>query len=80
MQRRTFLTCAAAAVGAAACAPLAWAVPKPYSWEAVPPTTTGEAFVKWMVANRGEEPHFLAQRFGRYEVLVVNRDVLDDRN
>ena len=33
-----------------------------------------------MVANRGEEPHFLAQRFGRYEVLVVNRDVLDDRN
>jgi len=74
------LTCAAAAVSAAACAPLAWAVPKPYSWEAAPPTTTGEAFVKWMVANRGEEPHFLAQRFGRYEVLVVNRDVLDERN
>ncbi len=80
MQRRTFLTCAAAVVGAAARVPLAWAVPKPYSWEAAPPTTTGEAFVKWMVANRGEDPHFLSQRFGRYQMLLVNRDVLDERN
>ena len=80
MQRRTFLTCAAAVVGAVARAPLAWAVPKPYSWEAAPPTTTGEAFVKWMVRNRGEDPHFLAQRFGRYQMLFVNRDVLDERN
>src|SRR5262245_7342972 len=39
-----------------------------------------EAFVKWMVANRGEDPHFLAQRFGRYRMLVVNRDVSDERN
>ena len=81
MQRRTFLTCAAAVVGAAAArAPLAWAVPKPYSWEVAPPTATGEAFVKWMVTNRGEEAPFLAQRFERYEMLVINRDVLDERN
>jgi hypothetical protein len=71
------LTCVAAAFKRA---PLAWAVPKPYSWEAAPPTTTSEAFVKWMVANRGEELHFLAQRFGRYQTLVVNRHVLDERN
>jgi protein-L-isoaspartate(D-aspartate) O-methyltransferase len=81
LQRRTFLTCAAAVVGAAAVrAPLAWAVPKPYSWEVAPPTATGEAFVKWMVTNRGEEAPFLAQRFERYEMLVINRDVLDERN
>jgi protein-L-isoaspartate(D-aspartate) O-methyltransferase len=81
LQRRTFLTCAAAVVGAAAArAPLAWAVPKPYSWEVAPPTATGEAFVKWMVTNRGEEAPFLAQRFERYEMLVINRDVLDERN
>ena len=64
----------------AALAPFARAVPKPYSWETMPPTTSGDAFVKWMVANRGESPHFLRQRFSRYQTLVANRDVLDDRN
>jgi protein-L-isoaspartate(D-aspartate) O-methyltransferase len=33
-----------------------------------------------MVANRGESPSFLRQRFGRYQALAANRDVLDDRN
>ena len=33
-----------------------------------------------MVANRGEDAHFLQQRFSRYQALVANRDVLDDRN
>ena len=64
----------------AALAPFAWAVPKPYSRETMPPTTSGDAFVKWMVANRGESPHFLRQRFSRYQTLVANGDVLDDRN
>jgi protein-L-isoaspartate(D-aspartate) O-methyltransferase len=80
LRRRTFLTCAAAAWGEACHGPLAWAAPKPYGWEAGPPTGTAEAFVKWMVANRAEDPRFLAQRFGRYQTLVVNRDVLDERN
>jgi len=83
MQRRRFLRLSAAAA-AGALIPRAHAapatVPKPYSWEAAPPTTNSEAFVKWMVANRGEEPHFLAQRFGRCQMLVVNHDVLDERN
>jgi protein-L-isoaspartate(D-aspartate) O-methyltransferase len=69
-----------AAVSEVALAPFARAVPKPYSWETMPPTTSGDAFVKWMVANRGESPHFLRQRFSRYQTLVANRDVLDDRN
>jgi len=72
--------CTAAALSEAAFSSLAWAVPKPYSWEAMPPNGNGEAFVKWMVANRGEDTHFLAQRFTRYQTLVANRDVLDDRN
>ena len=72
--------CTAAALSEAAFSSLAWTVPKPYSWEAMPPNGNGEAFVRWMVANRGEDTHFLAQRFTRYQTLVANRDVLDDRN
>jgi protein-L-isoaspartate(D-aspartate) O-methyltransferase len=33
-----------------------------------------------MVANRGEEPKFLGPRWSRYQVLVNNKDVLDERN
>jgi protein-L-isoaspartate(D-aspartate) O-methyltransferase len=74
------LITSAAALSEAAFSPFAWAVPKPYSWEAMPPNANGDAFVKWMVANRGESPHFLGLRFSRYQTLVANRDVLDDRN
>jgi protein-L-isoaspartate(D-aspartate) O-methyltransferase len=80
LRRRTFLITSAAALSETAFSPLAWAVPKPYSWEAMPPNNNGDAFVQWMVANRGENPHFLGQRFSRYQTLVANRDVLDDRN
>jgi protein-L-isoaspartate(D-aspartate) O-methyltransferase len=59
---------------------MAWAVPKPYDWSAMPPTGNLDAFAKWMVANRGEEPRFLRERFGRFQALVANKDVLDDRN
>ena len=55
MRRRIFLTCSAAALSEAAFSPFAWAVSKPYSWEAAPPNTSAEAFVKWMVANRAED-------------------------
>jgi protein-L-isoaspartate(D-aspartate) O-methyltransferase len=70
----------AAVLAQAALAPPAWAAPKPYSWDAAPPDSSSEAYVKWMVANRGESPSFLRQRFGRYQALAANRDVLDDRN
>jgi protein-L-isoaspartate(D-aspartate) O-methyltransferase len=78
--RRTFLACSTALFADAAASRAAWAVPKPYDWEALPPMSGTEAFVKWMVANRGEDPHFLKWRFSRFEALVANKDVLDDRN
>jgi protein-L-isoaspartate(D-aspartate) O-methyltransferase len=80
LRRRAFLTSSAATFASAALPSLGWAVPKPYSWDAMPPNANADAFIKWMVANRGEDALFLAQRFGRYQTLVANRDVLDDRN
>src|ERR1700704_6716869 len=58
-----------------------WAnVPKPYSWDIAPPLDNREAYIGWMVANRGEDPRFLSHHWSRYQALVHNRDVLDDRN
>ena len=70
----------AAALAETALAPLACATPTAYSWDASPPNANLEAFVKWMVAHRGESPPFLRQRFSRFQTAVANRDVLDDRN
>jgi protein-L-isoaspartate(D-aspartate) O-methyltransferase len=53
-------------------------VPTPYEWSASPPRSSRDAFVEWMVKNRGEDPHFLAQRFDRFEQLVAHRDVWDE--
>jgi protein-L-isoaspartate(D-aspartate) O-methyltransferase len=81
MQRRNFLLGAAGALTAAWAPRLARAnVPKPYGWDVSPPLDSREAYVAWMAANRGEEPRFLHQRWERYEVLLRNKDVLDDRN
>jgi protein-L-isoaspartate(D-aspartate) O-methyltransferase len=41
---------------------------------------SAEAFVSWMVKNRGEKPRQLSERFARYSALVRNRDLWDDRN
>ena len=81
MQRRTFLIGSAALVGGAVLSPVARAaVPKPYSWDAAPPTNSREDFIKWMVANRGEEPKYLSQRWSRYQVMVGNKDLWNDAN
>lgn len=32
------------------------AVPHPYDWTAAPPLDSRQAFIDWMVANRGEDP------------------------
>src|SRR6266566_726088 len=34
----------------------------------------------WLGEVRGEDPEFLHQRWDRFEVLVVNRDLMDERN
>jgi len=55
-------------------------VPAPYSWEQSPPTASGDAFIRWMVANRGEDPKILAARWDRYLFLKANHDFVNDRN
>jgi protein-L-isoaspartate(D-aspartate) O-methyltransferase len=81
MNRRHWLA-AAAATAAAPFFPAATAanVPKAYDGGATPPTDSRAAFVQWMQANRGEDPRFLAQRFDRFQALLENKDVWDQRN
>jgi protein-L-isoaspartate(D-aspartate) O-methyltransferase len=81
MNRRSFLSTAAAFAGVAAFGRLAHAdVPRPYDWQASPPVGDRKAFVDWMIANRGEDARYLGERFDRYKVMVANRDFLDKRN
>ena len=74
------LTRRAFAVGAAmaAAAPAFAHVPAPYDWSASPPRASREAFVRWMVENRGEDPNFLGQRWDRLQQLLAHRDVWDE--
>jgi protein-L-isoaspartate(D-aspartate) O-methyltransferase len=75
------MTGSAAAFAAAALPRLARAnVPVPYSWQVSPPTTNGDAFIRWMVQNRGEDPKILAMRWERYLFLRANHDFVNDRN
>jgi protein-L-isoaspartate(D-aspartate) O-methyltransferase len=79
MDRRKFLFRAAQAAGAALAArPASANVLTPYDWNASPPRQSREAFVEWMVRNRGEDPRFLAQRLDRFEQLVGHHDVWDE--
>jgi protein-L-isoaspartate(D-aspartate) O-methyltransferase len=55
-------------------------VPTAYSFDIMPPTDTRENFIKWMMANRGEDPRFLGERWSRYDVLLRNRDLWEVRN
>ncbi|THD49603.1 MAG: protein-L-isoaspartate O-methyltransferase [Bradyrhizobium sp.] len=75
MNRRSFV------MGAALAAlPLRGAlanVPTPYDWGASPPTASRQAFVDWMVKNRGEDANFLGQRYDRYLKLVAGKDLWD---
>ena len=64
MDRRKFLI-GAAGVTAAAHGGAAFArVPAPYDGRS-PPRGTRDAFVEWMVKNRGEDANFLGQRWDR---------------
>lgn len=81
MNRRALLTGAAAlAVARTATAPRAAAdVPRPYRWDLMPPVAAREAFVAWGVAERGEGPTFLGQRWDRYQALLRNKDLWDQK-
>jgi protein-L-isoaspartate(D-aspartate) O-methyltransferase len=87
LQRRSFLAGGAAAflVGGAATAilpagPARANVPKPYAWDLMPPLGSRDAFVGWMRDVRGEDPEFTGWRWDRFQVLVANRDLVDDWN
>ena len=53
-------------------------VPTPYNWSTSPPRQSREAFVEWMVKNRGEDPRFLGQRFDRLQQLIGHQDIWDE--
>jgi protein-L-isoaspartate(D-aspartate) O-methyltransferase len=80
MQRRRFLLGSLTAFAGASLPRLAWAnVPTAYSWELSPPLDDRDAYIEWMVANRGEDPKLLQQHWSRYEAVVQAKDVWDDR-
>ncbi len=78
MDRRAFLIGAAGA-GVAAAGSVAFAkVPTPYDWDATPPRQSREAFVAWMVKNRGEDPRFLGERWDRLQQIIAHHDIWDE--
>src|SRR5271170_1116234 len=81
VQRRHFLAGTAGLVGAALTPRLAFAnVPAPFNYDLSPPMDSREKFIAWGVAQRGEDPKYLGERFDRYVALVRNEDVWDIRN
>jgi protein-L-isoaspartate(D-aspartate) O-methyltransferase len=81
VNRRDFLSYSAGALALGLLPSFARAdVPVPYDWNVAPPMDTRANFIAWMIKNRGEDPKFLGERWDRFQVLVANRDVSDDRN
>ena len=81
VQRREFLVGAAGLLGATLAPRLAFAnVPTPFTFDMAPPMDSREKFIEWGVAQRGEDPKYLGERFDRFGALVRNKDVWDDRN
>jgi protein-L-isoaspartate(D-aspartate) O-methyltransferase len=81
VQRRQFLAGAAAFAGGVFASRLALAnVPTPFTFDMKPPMDNREKFIAWGVAQRGEDPKFLGERFDRFVALVRNEDIWDDRH
>ena len=79
MRRRDFLSGAAALTFGSAVPALA-KVPTPFTFDINPPMDSAEKFIAWGVAQRGEDPKYLAERFQRFGAMVRNEDLLDDRH
>ena len=83
MLRREFLQLAGAAAAMTAMAPAAVAdtaaatLPTAFDWALEVPDRSKEAFVTWMVKNRGEDAKFLGHRFDRFQAMMHNRDIWD---
>ena len=81
MQRRQFLAGAAVFAGGAFLPRLASAnMPTPFTFDLNPPMDNREKFIAWGVAQRGEDPKYLGERFDRFVALVRNEDIWDDRH
>jgi protein-L-isoaspartate(D-aspartate) O-methyltransferase len=78
--RRKFLIGSAGCIAGLVPSALRANVPTPYTWAMSPPTAGREAFVAWMRENRGEDPHFLEQRWDRLQQLISHHDVWDKRD
>ena len=81
MKRRDFLagTAGLAAAGLLSDAALA-NVPVAYDPAAMPPVSDKQAFIDWMVKNRGEDTKYLGERYDRFIIMVKNGDLKDDKN
>jgi len=55
-------------------------VPVPYDWSASPPIEPRADFIAWMTSNRGEDLEFLGQRWDRFQQLIAQHDLWDDRD
>jgi protein-L-isoaspartate(D-aspartate) O-methyltransferase len=81
LQRRQFVAGAAGLVGTGLLSRSAFAkVPTPFNYDLSPPMDSREKFIAWGVAERGEDPKFLGERFDRFGAMSRNEDLLDDRN
>jgi protein-L-isoaspartate(D-aspartate) O-methyltransferase len=74
MDRRRFMLGAAAIPARRAFAN----VPMSYNWDVSPPRQSRDAFVAWMVRNRGEDPRFLEQRWDRLQQMIAHHDIWDE--
>ena len=81
MQRRQFIAGAAGLIAGSLAPRLAMAdVPTPFTFDMAPPMDNREKFIAWGVAQRGEDPKFLGERFDRFGAMVRNEDLVNDRN
>ena len=55
-------------------------VTEAYDWNVSPPMDSRQAFIDWMVANRGEDPKYLGPRFDRFTEMIQHRDLFVDRD
>ena len=78
VDRRQFVIGAAAEVAALVARPALANVPGAYELSASPPRQSRDAFVEWMVKNRGEDPKFLGRRWDRLQQLIAHHDIWDE--
>ena len=81
MQRRQFIAGAAGLIAGSLAPRMAMAdVPTAFTFDMAPPMDNREKFIAWGVAQRGEDPKFLGERFDRFGAMVRNEDLANDRN